>query len=338
MPKIVSDGALIDPRTDKEKEKDYTDKEIASAGVSSAFANPKIVALSAKLYSQEYTNSCVPHGFLTQAEYEGFIPAEGISQILAYRKRSNYPNAGSAAVDMYTKILEGVNFNYVQPVYAGMNDSQANALPLYLGDKLVKPFLYFSYTDYAKVPADIAAGKAVAMFIYATEDEWAREYVEIKSPNLNINDAYVRHCVCLVPKGDFTENGKKWLTVHDSAKFGGRHLRYVSYDFFLKRAYYASKITPKVAPVPQPPVPYKPVIACAFGQSSDAVRTLQQYLASKGYLGAQYITGYYGAITAKKVLVWQLERWEAFKDDGGVEYLLSLEGKYWGKKSIALIE
>jgi len=41
------------------------------------------------------------------------------------------------------------------------------------------------------------------------------------------------------------------------------------------------------------------------------------------------------ALTAKAVLVYQLERWNKFT--GGVRALLDLDGKYWGKESIATL-
>jgi hypothetical protein len=330
-------AALPDTRPQKERDRDYYTAEIAAAPLSRPYQNPKPTTTAATIYSQEYTGSCVPHGFLTQLEYEGLIPKEGISQLRAYRKRANYPAAGSGAVDMYTKIKSGQSIYADCPTPIGVNDSYANALPQMPGTSLVKDFSYYQYKNLAEVPYDIAAGKAVALFIYATEAEWAREYVE-PTDAVSLETAYIRHCVCLIPTGDFTENGKKWLAVHDSAAFGGRHLRHISEEFLFKRAFFASKVHANDK-TPTPPISYTPPSApCSFGMSALPVHNLQAYLADKGYLDAKHVTGYYGAITAKAVLVWQLERWEAWKDKGGVKHLLDLNGHYWGDVSIALIK
>ncbi len=252
MDKIISNGALPDTRPDAEKAKDFNAADVMTAGAVPTFAHPKPLVLGATVYSQEYTSSCVPHGFYTQLEYEHIVPASGMSQLRAYRKRINYPNPGSDAVDLYTKIKNGQSVNSDAPVVPNMNDAMANLMQIVLGESLIADFNYYSFTDYALVPAAVASGKAVAIFIYATEDEWAQEYVTVKTPNLNIQTAYIRHCVCIMPNGDFTENGQQWLAVHDSAGFANRHLRYISYDFLLKRAYYASQVFIK-GTIPPPP-------------------------------------------------------------------------------------
>jgi hypothetical protein len=352
MDQIIPNAALPDPRPQPLRDSDYNSSEIAAAAVAALFANAKPGTIGATLYNQWYVGSCVLHGFYTQLEYEGIVAPspEGMSQLRAYRKRSNYPNAGTAAVDAYTQIKDGQSKNVEAPTSPGMTEAMATAMPKVKGSVLIKDFKYFEFAPlsfwYGAKPntqandqaiAAAAAGKAIAIFIFATEDEWSQEYVEIKTPALQIGDAYVRHCVCIMPKGDFTENGKQWLAVQDSAAFGNRHLRYVSRDFFNKRAYYASQVFANdeiPAPVP-PPAIGKPTTPCKLGDHGSAVSSLQTFLVEQKKLEAQYVTGYYGAITAKAVQWWQLEHWNRFT--GGVPALLDLAGKYWGKESIAII-
>lgn len=340
MEKIISDAALPDNRPVAQKEKDYSTEEVAAALAVTPFQNEKPVKLSATVFNQWYVGSCVPHGFYTQLEYEGLAKPNGM-QLRAYRKRINYPQAGSIGVDMYDQIRGGQSDDFPTP--KGFTEAQATAMPYIPGVKIIKDFKYFQYIDkktgrliLENVPPDVASGKAVAIFIYATDEEWSQEYVEIKNPNLSINDARVRHCICIIPKGDFTENGKKWLSVHDSAAFGDRHLRYVSYDFFLKRTYFAAKVlaTGEVEP-PQPEPIGKPTTACEMGDRGEAVKALQNFLIKEGKLGAEYLTGYYGSLTAKAVLWWQLEHWDRFT--ANVPQLLEWGGKYWGSQSIAII-
>lgn len=339
--KIVSNSALIDERSDIEKAKDYSTQEIASALAVTPFQNSRIKELTATVYNQWYVGSCVPHAFYTQLEYEGIAPT-GMSQLRAYRKRFNYPSEGSNGVDMYNKIKGGQSNDFPTP--RGFRESEAAAMPLIQGTGLIPDFKYFQHIDNGRIvvediPKDVAVGKAITIFIYATESEWAREYVEIKDENLKLSEAVVRHAVCLIPLGDFTKNGKQWFSVHDSAKFGGRHLRYISYDFLQKRVYFSAKVI-KTTDIPVPPAPpviiEKPYENCNKGDRGTAVLNLQKYLIDGGYLKPEYATGYYGSLTAKAVLWWQLFNHKDFTSD--IPQLLEWGGKYWGSQSINVVK
>lgn len=338
---IIPNGALVDTRPLKEKEKDYNAKEIAGAHHAVPFKHSKITELTKTVYSQEYTSSCVAHAFLTQMEYEGLVKPKpkGYSQLLTYRKRKNYPSPGCIAADIYERIAEGQCANSVAPVTVGYTEKLANELPYIIGSKTMPLFTYFSITDYSSIPDVVTSNKAVVVFIYASKDEYSREYVTVREPNLQIRDAYVSHAICLVPSGDFTENGVEWLAVHDSAKFGGLHLRYIDKNFLLKRCFYASKIyNSNTMPTPEPPVTAIANVACQFKDESNAVRNLQGMLIQQGYLESQYQTGYFGALTAKALLEWQLVHYKEFNYMRPVRELLSLEGKFFGQQSIDIVE
>lgn len=336
---IFPSGALPDTRPAAEREKDYKAEEVASGVAVPIFQNPKPTALLTTIFDQWYVGSCVPHGFYKQLEFEGIIaPPDTLSQLQVYRKRSNYPNPGSGAVDLYTQIKDGQDLNKNLPTQPGMTEAMATSLPRYTGYKLLSDFKYFEFTDRSAVPQAVAGGKAVAIFIFATEEEWSQEYVTVKNPGLTASDAYVRHCVCIIPKGDFTENGTEWMAVHDSAKFGGRHLRYISRDFFLKRCYYASQVF-KDGSLPTPPLPPTnalPFTPCQQGNKTQAVKDLQAYLVKGGFLEAQYVTGNYGAITAKALLWFQLRHHEKF--DVEIPQLLDWSGKYFGDRTIKVVK
>lgn len=328
------EGALPDTRPEAEKAKDYKAEEIALAGSAQVFQNQKITKLTAKVYSQEQTYSCVPHAFLTQLEYEGI--AKEMSQLRAYRKRTNYPGGGSWGPDMYNQIKSGQNPNIEAPVVRGHTEGMANAMPYVLGNKLIKDFKYFSFDDYTKIPSMVSAGKAITIFIYASDNEWSREYVEVRD-DVTLYNAYVRHAVTLVPQGDFTENGKQWLSVHDSAAFGGRHLRYISYDFLLRRVYYAAEVVAEgEVPAPQPIQTGNPTTPCKINDRSDNVRNLQAFLIKEKFLEPQYVTGFYGRLTSNAVLWWQLYNHQKFTSN--IPELLSLKGEYWGAQSINALQ
>jgi len=319
----------------------FKDEEIAATAVPTVqpFSHSKITSLSATTFDQWYTSSCVFHAFLTALEYLGIITKEQVkSQLLAYRKRTNYPAEGSIAYDAWDVIRAGTSPYADGPTKSGMTEAMAAAMKVIAGLPVLKDlFNYYEITDYTKIAGYVAAGKPVPVFIYATEDEWAHEYVDIKTPGLSINDAYVRHAVVLIPEGDFTENGVQRFSIHDSAKFGGLHLRHASLEFVLKRAYYAARLELKSAPpVVDPPVVDRiPDVACALNDRGDAVLALQRFLFDQGKLKAEYVTGFYGALTARAVLWYQLEKWQQFTST--IPDLLDLNGENWGPQSIATL-
>lgn len=341
--KIKLDAALIDDRDESLKDKDYSTEEVALEVAAShvPFQNDKIEELEATVYNQWYVGSCVPHAFYTQLEYEGIVP-KGMSQLRAYRKRFNYPQAGSNGVDMYNKILDGQSNDFPTP--RRFTEREASEMPYIKGNQIIPDFKYFQYVDQGRIliddiVKDVSVGKAVTIFIYATIKEWSKEYVENTDPDVKLGNASVRHAVCIIPKGDFTEDGKQWLAVHDSSKFGGRHLRYISYDFLQKRCYFAAKVYAKSS-IPKPPAPpvvkEDPVLNCQKGDRGLAVLNLQKYLIDKGYLQPEYATGYYGALTSKAVLWWQLYNHQVFSSN--IPELLKWAGNYFGSQSIEVIK
>ena len=337
--KIKSNSALIDTRPDAEKRKDYTTDEIAGSSSITPFKHDKITELSANVYDQWYTSSCVPHAFITLLEYAGII-TQKISQLRAYRKRNNYPAEGSNGVDMMDKIIQGQSNDFDTPYKA--REAMANAMELIQGDKLIPSFKYYQYLDGSyrikkgEIINDVAQGIPVSIFIYATSSEYSREYVEVKDENLDVSSAYVRHAVTLVPNGDFTEKGVQYLTVHDSAKFGGLNLRYITKDFFMKRVFFAVKVV-KDDDLEIPKIITKAKIkTCQQGDRSNNIVALQRFLIADGVLEPQYATGYYGALTSKAVLWWQLKNHEKFT--ANIPQLLEWKGQYFGGESVKNIK
>lgn len=337
--KIQLDSALPDSRPLSEQGQDYLRDEIASGSSVIPFKNKKITKLGATIYNQWFTSACVLHAFYTLLEYEGIIPGNlSPSQLRAYRKRSNYPNEGTGGVDGMNKIREGQSFDFPTP--ERFRESQANAMPYVKGDKVID-FKYFQYRDenwnikFDDVINDIARGKSVSVFIYATKKEWSKEYVTIEDENLNASKAQVRHAITLPKKGDFTEKGGLWLTVHDSSAFGGRHLRYMSYDFFMKRVFFAATVFKEneiKLPPALPKIIDEPNQACRKGDRNDSVLALQKFLVKNGMLKPEHATAYYGTLTSKAVLWWQLKNHEKF--DSEIPQLLEWNGEYWGTQSI----
>lgn len=337
---------LEDTRSDSAKQKDYLREEVILAGSARPWTNKKVTRLTVKEKNQFGTSSCVAHAILTQLEYENLLTTDP-SDLALYRKRANYSGEGSNGEDILNKARHGLSTYKDIPTPNNATEAYANALPLVLGSTLLnKPFKYYQYdasyrpdaSRASRIIADVARGKAVVVFYYSTNAEARREYMEPTDTKVTLQNASVRHAVTLIPKGDFTENGKHWASMQDSAKFGNRAIHYVSEEFLEERVYWAAIVTldeEAPAPTPQPALPN---VICEFGERSQAVHNLQGWLIQEGYLAPQYQTGLYGRITSDAVLWAQLERFEHFKKRGAsIPQLLEWKGHWWGRGSIEAI-
>jgi len=328
-----SDGALPDERSEKQREKDYPAEELL-AGAPTTLGT-KITETDIPLINQERTSSCVPCAIATAVMYADSKNAKNISRLALYRKRVNYAGDGSQGIDMFAKCIDGQIPYADMPFYKGITEATANALPYIKGTKLLPEFNYFPRYSFKDTFRYVSNGNPVVIFIYATREEWSKEYVSIIDPNLNPATAFVRHAVCLIPHGHFTENGKIWYSVHDSASFGGRLIRYVDTDFLEKRIFFEAGVSKVESSVVMPLPIIKPTVACKKGDKNNTVLNLQNFLIAGGFLEPKYNTSYYGSLTAKAVLWWQLQNWEGFKEKGySIPELLELNGEWFGRVSI----
>lgn len=344
--RIKKTGAVVLPVTEKEEEKRYKVSEVLASSTP-IFIHQKPTQLTIPLRNQYYTSSCTVHGIFNQLTYEGIIDEVKYNPapLPTYRKRYNYSAEGSDGFDIYRKIKAGLQDYPLTP--QGATETYANNLPYTEGvTGKIKDFEYYWHSHNNQLTHEtiinhVAQNKAVAIYIYATVAEWSKEYVEVIDTKLTLDNAPVRHCVCLIPSGDFTENGKEWLAVHDSAGFGGRFLRYISADFLVNRTYrFACSVYEKteIGDVLPPTLPVPPLVPVKYGDTNLNVLKLQQFLAKNGKLDPRHCTSYYGSITSKAVLWWQLEHYKDFEERGTtIPDLLDLDGKYWGKQSVEIV-
>ena len=72
-----------------------------------------------------------------------------------------------------------------------------------------------------------------------------------------------------------------------------------------------------------------PSTRCRYGQRSHSVLDLQRFLTELGLLAPEHNTSYYGPITSKAVIEWQLSNL-----DTNPLLLIEWSGHYWGPASI----
>ena len=333
-------GVVEDPRAQKEQAKDWDSREIALG----AGNGGKIERISIDVYDQMRTSSCTAHAVLSMLEYNKVLEKK-TSRFPLYRKRFNYPLEGSNATDLLKKShskhsnLGGLTNrkDIFQPSY--LEESWANSLKFVVGEDIAVPFNYFTVKDWDDLERTVNSGVAVTIGIYGTIAEWSREYVE-ETDKVTPNNAKVRHQVTLIPNGAFREKGKLWFSVHDSAKFGGLHLRYATFEFLKNRVIVQPQFAiPDGETAEVPPPAKKTFRACKIGDRGDAVLTLQTFLADKGFLEKKYTTGYYGVLSSSALLWYQLTKWEEFKNSGiEIPELLDLNGEHFGKVTIKIIK
>ncbi len=300
-------GVNPDTRFDSEKNKDYDHAERAVALPVDPFINLKTVSSGYYYENQNGTSSCVPHavGLALAIERKTTLgDYERVAQMFPYRLRSNYPKEGSALQEIFE-----IYRTKGAPLYTTMptpfTEVQANnmAIPFqaYVEAAIFKGFEYWTvkknFNDIATLAAIAEQGHGVAILIYATYDEWAQAYPQIQQPNLTIAKAEVTHCVCILPKSGFWENGKRYVAIQDSAWFGDYKIRYLSEDFITARTF-AAGYWDKVVALGSGTKPQHHFAAILrYGDTGPEVLAMQQLFISEGLLPSDCATGLFAGRT-----------------------------------------
>lgn len=308
FPVVHFTGLLPDTRLPSEKDKDYKHEERAVTTPVDPFGNQQILQSPYDYENQNQTSSCVAHGsglgLAIERKLDGGAYSR-LSWIFNYRLRSNYPSEGAylqGQCDSYRKFGAPL-FTTLPTPYT---ETEANNLQLtqqeYTEAAIYKGLEYWTIDNCKEITtlASVAQqGHGVAILIYATLNEWAVDYPTIQNPNLNANYAEVRHCICILPNSGFMKDGKKYVTIQDSAWFGGKKLRHLSEDFIKARVfgamYWDKVVIPEVTPAPK----YVFTKTLVYGSQGDEVKKMQEFLISQGFLPSGLNTGaFYGRTLA----------------------------------------
>jgi hypothetical protein len=327
-------GLLQDTRSNEDKEKDWFHEERLFFGQPLVFQNEKITTSQFPIENQNSTSSCVAHATalaLSSERKSDIGTYYRLSPAFLYRKRSNYPNEGAVPQEMYhTASVYGL------PLYASLptpkTENEMNAVVLtqemYTEAEIFKGFQYWTIQKPTiDAVANVAQNNAVSICIYATIEEWSKEYPTIINTTLDINSAAVRHCITVLPKSSFTQDGKKYITIQDSAHFGQIALRHLSEDFFNRRVYSAIywDTVSTIGVGQRPKHTFTQVLT--VGSRGPEVVMVQKLLISEGLLPSDCATGYFGGRTLAAVRAFQSKYAEIL--DG-----LSGPTRFWGQRCI----
>lgn len=338
----TSTGALIDTRPIEKRIKDYSFDEIV------ALSNPVIWQTKSEsdwrtfpIFNQFNTDQCVAFSIAKQMGIQAFIN-EGeyidFSKSHLYERRINKPAGGMGSDDAYNLIRkEGITLEKLYPTKTKNNNN--TALSIKKSGQLVGEV--FKIDSYMSMPLNIdtiastiqTTGKGIMTWFWGDYKEWTREIPTIQNKEINLQNAEVRHAVTAVDY--FLHKGKKALLIEDSwgIDTGIKGRRIITEDFFNKRTYYAGNIM-NFKFENNELKDEKPIFninkPLAFGMQDEQVVSLQNMLKHEGLFPINtQSTGYYGSITAKKVMEWQLKH-----NVDTEKTIKDLEGRYFGNKSL----
>lgn len=310
-------GVLDDPRSAAAKSLDWLHEErvLPAAASSDPYGNPKITESPYPYLNQNSTSSCVPHGVglalaIERHKDEG-SPFIAPAPLFMYRQRSNYPAEGTYIPEAFALMRhQGLPPQSLMPT--PQTEAQANAAVIRQDERNeAAPYAgkaYFTLetpNDIDAIARTAALGHGVPICLFATYKEYAQLYPQIIEPGLSRADAEVQHEVCVLPSSGFYENGVKYVTIQDSAWFGGFKLRYLSESFIRSRVtaagYWDSVEVTSGAPRPK----YHFTQTLKVGSQGEEVRQMQLLLIAEGLLPADCATGYFGGLTLAGVRLFQ---------------------------------
>lgn len=337
-------GALIDDRPEAEKEKDYLFSEIVMTPDPVDWTE-KVYTRRFPIFDQDGSGSCVAQ---TVAKMAGVMYAEKnagdyvhFSATHVYQRRMNRPRPGMIGIDAMNIARDSITLEELVPSQR-MTDEQMDGveIPDYK-DRVGEIFKFGNYVTVAPRDIDTIAsiiqrtGKAVMVWFYFRSSEWKRAMPEVKYPDLDLYaSTTARHSVTAV---DFTllPNGKKALIIEDSwgTDTGIEGQRIIDEDFFKARNYFAcyalnfdfeNPYDGKPGGHFEKTLEWSPTVTY-----DEDVVDLQNILKYEGMFPANVqSSGYYGSITAKAVLEWQLKFMKDYP--GAPDSLIELKGRIVG--------
>ena len=337
----VINGVREDTRPQSEQDRDYAHEERAFSASTDIYKNKKITKSPYTYETQYQTSSCAYHGVglafqILIKMQKGFYII--FSKMFGYRQRMNYPGEGAVPQLVFNDYkTKGACLYDTLPT--PQTEAEANAVVI--TDKMRNEANIFdgiefytlkeNYNDIDTLANIAQKGLAIPICIFATYSEWAREKVKVITKNLDINNALIRHEVCILPYSSFIEKGVKYLTIQDSSWFGGYKLRHLDENFIKERVrtagYWDTKVT--LEGTGEKPK-YKFTKILKVNSTGTEVLNLQKLLISLGLLAVDCATGKFYGKTLAAVRAFQV----IYVDDILTPIGLTEPTEVWGAQCI----
>lgn len=345
----LPNGVIEDPRSDEEKAKDYRIEEVATfnpiAYPKWEDVKPKIDEYLDKLpvRNQGNVGSCLSFsttaclGMLNLKEEGVFIepsPAD------IYARRKNQNSAGMYFQDaMDINVKHGATLEYLFPTPRDheFNSSILSNYKKSYGEiaQIYKPKNYFTVNpNIDEVAQLILQGNPVELGTRIGYDEWERITPVVRSDKTPWG-----HGIASIVNGAFIKDGQKTIMIYDShgtsTTYRGK-ARFLTENWFKNRIFWAGVFRDlendwflNNPDINNPKPKYNFTKDLLYSMMNYDVIRLQDCLKWLGYFSKSVdSTGYYGVLTSKAVLQFQLD----YKVDTPEE-LNKLEGHYVGPKT-----
>ena len=309
-------GALLDYRTEDEKQSDFAHEEIAMGFEPYKWEERPIKQRYYFPHNQSSSLSCVA-GFsaIVLEKHDSSI----VSRKDVYIRRSNKPFGGMSMPDVMNITRKGVAL-------------ESTVLSQNLGEKAMnenypvtgkiieerdknRAGVSFNINGFRNIDtiANIVQTVPVCMFWFFDESgqEWWREYPMVKFNFINeFSFGVTRHQATVVDA--ILMGGKKYLVIQDTAGVGtglgeNNNIRLVGEDYLAKRAYSAGYILDNDEEVLKPePIALKPKFNATevmkVGSKGNSVKQLQAVLIYEGLLNIKDPSGFFGGLTKASVI------------------------------------
>lgn len=306
-------GVLPDNRPASEKAKDYQSDELY---VTSGIANFRKVGYNEwKKYlvrNQDGSGSCVANTVAKILEVAYYLKTGKrvkFSHAPIYIHRENKPAAGMSAYDALKLAVKYSSCREEDMPSENMNDAQLDALRLPSNyedlNNLVAPKAYYSVSvpTFYNVADTVARAGSAMIFVNTDYSNWCKDF-----PTAGGRDGGVRHSITAVDMIEY--NGVKYLVIEDSwGKFGAFDgQRLLDEKAFNYLCYYAGALVDFIYDFSDVPNTPKFTKVMVYGERSDDVRRLQDFLKTQGVLPTNIdSTGFYGQLTAQAVYLFQVK-------------------------------
>lgn len=329
-------GILEDTRTEEEKAKDFNAKELL---VSSSNLFREVNNLSevkaGKVRNQNGSGSCVANAICKALEmaFKKINIDVQFSSVYHYQNRPNRPQAGMHPPTASEWVrVNGILLESAVPSM-NMSDEVMDSILISGRDK-DKALEYFQnrlveyYVDntpsFEETAQYINQNGNAMILVRTTYQAWCKDKPDA------VRGEVVNHEICGVDAVNY--KGEDVIFIDDSwGKWGSSEMGERGQRILNKQTLEAiatQVITWKIQNIDVKNLQLK---ACKYGDKNADVRNLQNYLKSTGdFSQTQASTGYYGDMTAKAVLSWQIKN----KVDDLVS-LNALGGHNFGPKSLA---
>ena len=298
----------FDQRTTQEKTKDFNLAEVKAYGTV-IFEEREPVGYTVR--NQNGSGSCVAQTVAKMLEvwdYKHDTTPTVYSATPIYKSRTNKPMPGMNYVDGLGHPVKNGVFLEKDVPSQGMSDSVMDNYKVIAAPQVERPTAYGTVpVDFYAVAQEINDSGAVMLWVKCSYEEWNRDV-----PTGNSDSEAVRHSVTAVDK--ILHKGIEYLIVDESwgvwksssdvpLKPGQRA---ITKQFFDKHCFFAGAFTSfDFDGGDKPKYTWKTTMK--YGQTSEDIKQLQKVLQyEKFFPSSQECTGYFGGITARALIKWQV--------------------------------